>query len=115
MQYKSKLLLALLVFITGVGLVFTMPIMAARAIMPGTDQKLTVASDVRDSLFLDATSISKRIAFPIAAHGLRRTFATLNAEEGRPLHLIQKALGHSDITTTQGYLMSEQEAVIEAM
>jgi len=59
--------------------------------------------------------ISKRIGHPITAHGLRRTFATLNAEEGRPLHLIQKALGHSDITTTQGYLMSDQEAVIEAM
>jgi site-specific recombinase XerD len=29
--------------------------------------------------------------------------------------LIQMALGHSDITTTQGYLMSDQEAVIEAM
>lgn len=59
--------------------------------------------------------ISKRTGHPITAHGLRRTFATLNAEEGRPLHLIQKALGHSDITTTQGYLMSDQEAVIEAM
>jgi integrase/recombinase XerD len=59
--------------------------------------------------------ISKRIELPITAHGLRRTFATLNAEEGRPLHLIQKALGHSNITTTQGYLMSDQEAVIEAM
>lgn len=59
--------------------------------------------------------ISMRIGVPITAHGLRRTFATLNAEKGRPLHLIQKALGHSDITTTQGYLMSDQEAVIEAM
>lgn len=44
--------------------------------------------------------ISQRIGHPITAHGLRRTFATLNAEEGRPLHLIKKALGHSDITTT---------------
>ncbi len=52
---------------------------------------------------------------PITAHGLRRTFATLNAEQGRPLHLIQLALGHSDIRTTQEYLMSDQEAVIEAM
>jgi integrase len=59
--------------------------------------------------------ISMRMGHVITAHGLRRTFATLNAEEGRPLHLIQKALGHSDITTTQGYLMSDQEAVIEAM
>jgi integrase len=51
----------------------------------------------------------------ITAHGLRRTFATLNAEQGRPLHMIQLALGHSDIRTTQEYLMSDQEAVIDAM
>ena len=51
----------------------------------------------------------------ITAHGLRRTFATLNAEQGRPLHLIQLALGHTDIRTTQEYLMSDEETVIEAM
>jgi integrase len=51
----------------------------------------------------------------ITTHGLRRTFATLNAEQGRPLHLIQLALGHSDIRTTQEYLMTDQEAVIDAM
>lgn len=59
--------------------------------------------------------ISKLMNVPITAHGLRRTFATLHAENGRPLHLIQRALGHADITTTQGYLMSDQEAVVEAM
>lgn len=37
------------------------------------------------------------------------------AEAGRPLHLIQKALGHTDIWTTQDYLMSNEQAVIEAM
>jgi integrase/recombinase XerD len=51
----------------------------------------------------------------LTTHGLRRTFATLNAEQGRPLHLIQLALGHSDIRTTQEYLMTDQAAVIEAM
>lgn len=59
--------------------------------------------------------ISQRLKVPITAHGLRRTFATLHAENGRPLHLIQKALGHADITTKQGYIMSDQEAVVEAM
>lgn len=59
--------------------------------------------------------ISTLAGVPITAHGLRRTFATMNAEKGRPLHLIQLALGHSDIRTTQEYLMSDQEAVIEAM
>lgn len=59
--------------------------------------------------------ISKRSGIPITSHGFRRTFATMNAEQGRPLHLIQLALGHQDIRTTQEYLMSDQEAVIEAM
>jgi len=55
---------------------------------------------------------------PVQRHAVghpRRTFATLNAEQGRPLHLIQLALGHTDIRTTQEYLMSDQETVIEAM
>jgi len=59
--------------------------------------------------------LSSLSGIAITAHGLRRTFATLNAEQGKPLHLIQLALGHSDIRTTQEYLMSDQEAVIEAM
>jgi site-specific recombinase XerD len=59
--------------------------------------------------------LSKRSGIPITSHGFRRTFATLNAEQGRPLHLIQLALGHQDIRTTQEYLMSDQTAVIEAM
>jgi integrase len=59
--------------------------------------------------------ISRLSGIHITAHGLRRTFATLNAEQGRPLHMIQLALGHSDIRTTQEYLMSDEEAVIEAM
>jgi integrase len=59
--------------------------------------------------------LSKLTGVPITPHGLRRTFATRHAEAGRPLHLIQKALGHTDIRTTQGYLMSDEQAVIEAM
>ncbi len=51
----------------------------------------------------------------ITPHGLRRSFATFNAERGKPLHLIQRALGHNNITTTQGYLMSDEQAVIDAM
>lgn len=59
--------------------------------------------------------LSKIAGVEITPHGLRRTFATRHAEAGRPLHLIQKALGHTDIRTTQGYLMSDEQAVIEAM
>lgn len=59
--------------------------------------------------------LSELSGVSITAHGLRRTFATINAEQGRPLHLIQLALGHTDIRTTQEYLMSDEQAVIEAM
>jgi site-specific recombinase XerD len=59
--------------------------------------------------------LSKLAGIPITAHGLRRTFATYYASQGKPLHLIQLALGHSDIRTTQEYLMSDEAQVIEAM
>lgn len=59
--------------------------------------------------------LSKLAGIPITAHGLRRTFATYYANQGKPLHLIQLALGHSDIRTTQEYLMSDETQVIQAM
>lgn len=59
--------------------------------------------------------ISDLSGIPVTTHGLRRTFATIKAEESKPLHLIQLALGHSDIKTTQSYLMTDQKAVAEAM
>ena len=46
----------------------------------------------------------------ITAHGLRRLFATFNAEKGIPLHYLKSALGHSDISTTQIYLQSDARA-----
>jgi integrase/recombinase XerC len=59
--------------------------------------------------------LSKVAGLSITAHGLRRTFATQFASQGKPLHLIQLALGHSDIRTTQEYLMSDEAQVIQAM
>jgi site-specific recombinase XerD len=59
--------------------------------------------------------LSKLAGLSITAHGLRRTFATQFASQGKPLHLIQLALGHSDIRTTQEYLMSDEAQVIQAM
>jgi site-specific recombinase XerD len=59
--------------------------------------------------------LSHLAGIPITAHGLRRTFATYYANQGKPLHLIQLALGHSDIRTTQEYLMSDETQVIQAM
>lgn len=59
--------------------------------------------------------LSKLAGLEITAHGLRRTFATFHANQGRPLHMIQLALGHSDIRTTQEYLMTDENQVIQAM
>lgn len=51
--------------------------------------------------------ISQRAGMKITPHGLRRTFATLNANAGRSLNMIQLALGHKDLSTTQEYLMAD--------
>lgn len=59
--------------------------------------------------------LSRLTGIPITPHGLRRTFATLHANNGRPLNMIQLALGHSDIRTTQEYLMADENQVIQAM
>ncbi len=59
--------------------------------------------------------LSRLAGIEITAHGLRRTFATLHANNGKPIHMIQLALGHSDIRTTQEYLMTDETQVIQAM
>lgn len=59
--------------------------------------------------------LSRLAEIEITAHGLRRTFATLHANNGKPLHMIQLALGHADIRTTQEYLMTDETQVIQAM
>lgn len=48
----------------------------------------------------------KRAEFNINLHGLRRTFATIAANSGKPINIIPMALGHADLKTTQGYLMT---------
>lgn len=59
--------------------------------------------------------ISKRSGLKVTPHGLRRTFATLNANAGRSLNLIQLALGHRDISTTQEYLMADNRMAAQQM
>lgn len=59
--------------------------------------------------------LSKRIGIEVNVHGLRRTFATINANAGKPINIISLALGHTDLKTTQSYLMTSQDEVIEAM
>ncbi len=59
--------------------------------------------------------LSKRLGFDVNLHGLRRTFATIAANSGKPINIISLALGHADLKTTQGYLMTSQEEVIKEM
>ncbi len=59
--------------------------------------------------------LAKRVGFEINLHGLRRTFATIAANSGKPINIISLALGHADLKTTQGYLMTTQDEVIKEM
>lgn len=69
----------------------------------------------RNKLGKRMKSISKRMGVDITCHGLRRTFATLAAGQGRSLNAIRIALGHSKLETTQLYLLTSEAEVIEAM
>ncbi|WP_391204420.1 tyrosine-type recombinase/integrase [Psychrobacillus sp. L4] len=40
----------------------------------------------------------------ITVHGLRRTFATLMADEGTPIDVIRQLLGHESLNTTKQYI-----------
>lgn len=39
----------------------------------------------------------------VSPHALRRTFITAALEEGAPLHVVQRYVGHDDPRTTMGY------------
>lgn len=41
---------------------------------------------------------------PINIHAFRHTFATLMADEGTPIPIIQQLLGHKSIESTNGYI-----------
>lgn len=69
----------------------------------------------RNCLLHKIKRLSKRVGFDINLHGLRRTFATIAANAGKPINIISLALGHSDLKTTQGYLMTSQEEVVREM
>ncbi len=59
--------------------------------------------------------LGKQINLDISPHALRRSFVTINVNQGKPLVHLQIACGHSDITTTRNYCMTSQNEVIEAM
>lgn len=56
------------------------------------------------------------IAKRIHAHGLRHSFAFELANERTPLHLVQQALGHASLSTTDRYIRHlNPTAVVEAI
>ena len=59
--------------------------------------------------------LAKKIDLDITAHGLRRTFASLYSASGKPLNHLRIALGHSDLSTTQNYIMTSESEVVLAM
>lgn len=84
-----------------------------------TSARLFVSADGkplnRDYITRRIRRLAKRSGIDVTCHGLRRTFATLNADAGRSLNLIQLALGHSSLETTQKYLMADQRTAARAM
>lgn len=69
------------------------------------------ASYVRNLLkrLADKAGIEKRVH----PHGLRHTHASELANEGTPLHVVQRQLGHSSLATTSAYVnhLAPQEVV----
>jgi site-specific recombinase XerD len=61
--------------------------------------------------WLDAAGIAKRIS----PHGLRHTFATHLYARTSDLLLVKRALGHSDISTTEIYTHLSDEALEDAL
>jgi integrase/recombinase XerD len=59
--------------------------------------------------------IGEKAGVKVHPHALRRSFATINANEGKPLQMLQIALGHSNIQTTRNYCLTDEEEVIAAM
>ena len=51
----------------------------------------------------------------IRMHDLRHTFGSLQALRGTPMHVLQRLLGHTDLTTTMRYLHTSEEEIRAAM
>jgi site-specific recombinase XerD len=59
--------------------------------------------------------LSRASGIKVAAHMLRRTFATTVAHKGIPLDKLQVVLGHADIQTTRMYVQTDVHAVAQEM
>jgi excisionase family DNA binding protein len=69
----------------------------------------------RTGIYHHLKRLGKRAEITVSPHALRRAFVTLNANKGRPLQMLQKACGHSDIKTTMSYCMTSEQEVVDAM
>ncbi len=58
--------------------------------------------------------LSQKSGVRFSAHALRRTFATLALQAGMDLVSLQTLLGHSDISTTRGYIQWLDDNLLEA-
>lgn len=59
--------------------------------------------------------VAKVARVDVTPHGLRRTFATVMADAGKPVTIIQRALGHNHLSTTELYLMTSENEVLRQM
>jgi integrase len=50
----------------------------------------------------------------VTSHCLRHSFATHSIENGVPIHVVQKLMGHTDIATTERYLHMAKDGVSAA-
>ncbi len=69
----------------------------------------------RDGLYQRVERIGSNAGVSASPHALRRAFVTINANAGRPLQMLQRACGHSDIKTTMAYCRTSEQEVIDAM
>lgn len=74
-------------------------------IPPPTQPKVGVAGERIGILRIGLMAVTKRagLTSDLVQHDLRHRRVTTWQEVGKPVHCIQKAMGHSDIKTTLGY------------
>ncbi len=69
----------------------------------------------RNGLYQRLERLGIKAKVKVSPHALRRAFVTINANKGRPLPILQRSCGHSDVRTTMSYCMTSEQEVIEAM
>lgn len=60
-----------------------------------------------------ADMFSKEYDFKFSIHSLRHTYATRKSQEGLPIQIIQKLLGHKDISTTMYYVEVSDQDILD--